>query len=635
MCGWLCLYVLLLSANSPARSEVIDFGSDRWILKNASIIEHMGRKCLMGTAYLNDVKFENGAIEFDIAVNGSRSYPGVLFRMQSEENYERVYLRPHRESLYPDAIQYTPVINKIEAWQLYNGEGYTAGAKIPANQWIHVKVEISGKQARVYLDQNDEPSLVVHDLKHGISEGTVGLIGPMDETAYFSNFEYRIDNAIEFEDPPEIETPPGMITEWELSKAFPAGQVDLEQTPYPRFFTIFYGGWRKVETEPPGLLNVSRYAKRSGQAPDCVLARHIFRSDEIQDLKLSFGYSDEAAVYLNGKKVFYGNSAYRYRDPSFVGIIGLYDHVYLTLEKGLNEIFLIVKEKFGGWGFMCKADRKLDVPVKQHDRLTKAWETPADFLTPESVLYDPKRDVLYVTSFDFRYKADAKEEEYTGFISKVKLNGEIEELKWVTHLHAPCGMGIHKNKLFTVERGNLVEIDLKSGKILERYPIPGSEFVNDLAIDSRGNIYISDTSPSSHIDSRIFKYKDGKFEVWMDSEEINRANGLYVHDGNLLVGNTGDGRLKSIDLDNKKISTITCLGAGVVDGIRIDRDGNYIVSHWEGQTYVVSQAGEVVEILDTMETGLNSADFEFIKDKDLLIIPTFVGNKVVAYRLSK
>jgi hypothetical protein len=36
------------------------------------------------------------------------------------------------------------------------------------------------------------------------------------------------------------------------------------------------------------------------------------------------------------EKVFYGTSAYRYRGPSFLGVVGLHDAVYLTLEKGLN-----------------------------------------------------------------------------------------------------------------------------------------------------------------------------------------------------------------------------------------------------------------------------------------------------------
>jgi sugar lactone lactonase YvrE len=621
-------------APSVANGEIIDFQSDRWIKEDAEVVLHMDRTCLSGVAHLKDVSFTNGVIEVDIAMDGSRSYPGITFRVQSGENYERLYLRPHRAGLYPDAIQYTPVFNGVAGWQLYNGDGFTAGAEILADQWVHLKIEVLGSRARVYLDGVEEPALRIHDLKHGISEGSIGLMGPKNSSAYFSNFQYRLDDNLVFEEAPALEAPEGMITEWEVSKAFNAARVDLKAGPYPRFYTIFFAGWQPVESELSGLVNISRYAKRSGRDPDCVLARKIFFSPDRREIQLSFGYSDEASVFLNGKKVFYGNSAYRYRDPSFLGVIGLFDTAYLPLEKGLNEIFLIVKESFGGWGFMCQTNAELTEPVKNHERLSKVWETAPDFLTPESVLYDPKRDVLYVSSFDNRYDASAtSEEQYTGYISRVSVDGVIEELKWVTNLHAPCGLGIYEDRLYTVERRNLTEIDIDSGKIVKRYPIPGADFMNDLIIDAGGNVYISDTSPSAHADSRIYRFKDGEVEVWTDSNEINRANGLFIHEDRLLVGNTGDGCLKSIGLADKHITTIACLGAGVVDGIRVDAEGNYLVSHWEGQTFVVTPQGEVTEILDALPDGLNTADFEFIREKNLLIIPTFVGNKVVAYRL--
>ena len=78
---------------------------------------------------------------------------------------------------------------------------------------------------------------------------------------------------------------------------------------------------------------------------------------------------------------------------------------------------------------------------------------------------------------------------------------------------------------------------------------------------------------------------------------------------------------------------MTCLGAEVNDGIRVDNEGNYLASHWEGQVYRISPSGGVVELLDTSDQGRNCADFEFLKDGNVLVIPTFLGNTVAAYRL--
>lgn len=619
------LGALLLAAPANAQTGVVDFRSERWNLVDAEIANRYGRACLSGAAYLEDVEFENGVIEVDIAVDGSRSYPGLVFRMQSEADYERLYVRPHRAGLYPDAIQYTPTFNGIAGWQLYNGEGYTAGAEIPAGEWIHMKLEVHGRQARLYLGDVEEPALVIDDLKHGLSKGSVGVLGPKNETACFSNFSYRHADDLSFDEPPDVETPPGTLMDWEISRVYPAARANREV--YPGFYAIFYAGWRKVTPEPSGLVDVARYAGRTGPEPNIILARTIVRSDARQGIKLSFGYSDEVDLFLNGKKVYSGNSSYQYRDPSFLGIVGLHDVVYLTLEKGLNEIFLMLTETFGGWGFMARADRELAAPVKEHERVTKLWETPQVFLTPESVLYDPERDILYVSSFDARY---GQTPEFTGYISRVSLDGEVEELKWVADLDAPTGLGIYGDRLYTTERGYLTEIDIESGTILNRYPIPDSEFLNDLAIDAEGNIYMSDTRP----DSRIYRFKDSEVEVWLGGDELVRANGLYIHGDRLLVGNTGDGMLKAVDLKEKSITAIACLGAGVVDGIRVDNAGNYLVSHWEGQTYVISPDGGVVEVLDAMGAA-NSADFEYIRERNLLIIPTFVDNRVIAYRLTE
>jgi len=618
------------SAGAPAQEGAVDFSSARWTLVDGDIVEYLGRTCLSGAAVLDDADFQNGVIEVDVAVSGGRSYPGLIFRVQGEGNYERFYLRPHRAGLYPDAAQYTPVANGIAGWQLYNGSGYTDFAEILADQWLPLRLEIHGTQARVFLGSTDDPLLEVHELEHGVSRGGIGVLGPNDGTACFSNFRYRSDDELAFDEPPRSEPPPGVITDWEISQSFKAERANRQV--YPRFYTLFYAGWEPVTARPSGLVDLARYRQRTEGGADALLARTVIRSERTQDITFHFGYSDEVDIFLNGHKVFAGNSSYRFRDPSFLGIVGYNDALTLTLEKGLNEVFMFLTETFGGWGFMARVDGEVLAPLKDHSTLTRVWGTPKDFLTPESVVYDRERDRLYVTSFDNRF---GESEEYTGYISTMSLDGAILEHRWVPDLNAPTGMGMWNGKLYTLERGVLTEIDLETGAILERYPIPDSDFVNDLAIDGDGNIYISDTRPSSRIDSRIYRFRDGEFEVWLDGDVINWSNGLFVHNNELIVGNSGDGTLKAVDLSTKRVREIVCLGARVLDGIRVDNNGNYLVSHWEGQVYRVSPGGEVVEILDLLPEGLNTADFEFIPERNLLIIPTFVGNEVVAYQLTE
>ena len=621
--------IALLFAVSAQAQEAVPFDSARWELVDAEITEHAGRQSLMGAAILEDVEFENGVVEVDVWVTGGRSYPGILFRLQSEENYERFYIRPHRAGLYPDALQYTPVVNRIAGWQLYHGEGYTAGAALPADEWIHLRLEVSGRQASVFVNGGSEPALEIDRLEHGVSRGAIGVMGPRDGTAYFSNFRYRPDDGLVFDPPPPAPEPePGTITRWMVSRGFAAERARTDR--YPHFYTIFLAEWRVATADASGLVDIARHVTRENQNGDIVLARSIFRSDEARDVTLSFGYSDDVDLFVNGRKVFSGRSGYQSRDRSFLGIVGLNDAVSVRFEQGLNEVLLMVAERFGGWGFMMQADTVLEPPLEDLGRATKVWETGDVFLTPESVLYDPDRDLLYVTSFDNQF---GQKQEPSGYVSKLSLDGDVIEHQWVTDLTAPTGMDIYRDTLWLCERRHLTAIDLESGRIAARYEIPDADFPNDLVIDNDGYIYISDTRPSGWDDSRIYRFRDGEFEVWAN-EGISRANGLWVRDGYLIVGNSGDGFLKRVRLSDARVEKIVSMGAGIIDGIRVDNQGRMLVSHWEGQTYVITDDGQLTRVLDTMPERLNTADFEFIADEGLLIIPTFLGNRVVAYRVN-
>ena len=619
-----------------AQEQPIPFSDTHWDLSNAQLTKYLGRQSVSGTAILKNVVFEDGTILFDIAISDvrRRSYPGIEFRVRENGMSEHLYIRPHRAPIYPDALQYTPKFNGESCWQFCNGPGYTNQIIVPAEKWNQLKIEVSGKQARVYWNDMDKPALVIPNLMHGTSKGGIILSrGPGEAPLYFSNFRYRPDNNLAFDPSPEIETPENTLANWEISRGYPAGNIRLSEMKYPRFFQIAAAQWEHVEADGSGLVNISKIRKRSEDQPDLIFARTIFQSEEKKDIRLDFGYSDEVLIFLNGKPVFHGISYYTRRDPSFLGIIGYHDDIHLTVEKGRNEIFLILREWFGGWGFMAKTDQPLNAPKKDHTRLTRAWEADNDLTVPESVIYDQEHEVLYVTNFNPRFQKNAKEESYKGYISKLGLDGNLIEKKWVFPLHAPTGMAIHKDKLYTLERRNLTEIELKSGKILQRYPIPDVDFPNDLAIDKKGAIYISDTAPVDWTKGKIYRFYKGQFEVWLEGYDIWRPNAMFIHNGKLLFGGAaGDPFFKAVDLETKHMERIGSLGAGTIDGFRVDKNGNYLVSHWEGQIYSVTPSGEVTELIDS-DFLFNTADFEYIAERNLLIIPTFFTNKIIAYKI--
>jgi len=343
--------------------------SPRWQLEGQTkVTDYLGRKCLYldgGAATVSDLEIRDGIIDVDVATPAKRGFFGIQFRIAADNaNAEWVYLRQHKSGL-PDAMQYTPVLNTGLNWQIYNGPGFTGAVDIPKDTWFHLRLEVTGAQAKLYVSDMDKPALVMTDLKSGIQKGQIALAVLTGATC-FSNFEVRTTPDVPWERHlPAM--PPGTITKWRISPAYGALQKNVERPLSPSERDAI--PWQDVEAEAPGMVVLYRYreaphpqvsfandfSKRLEPQPGTKLiyARTIIGSDRKQVKKLELGYSDEVSVFLNGKILFRGRSAQNFRDPGFLGIVNPEnDAVYLPLKKGANELILAVSELGGGWGFM-------------------------------------------------------------------------------------------------------------------------------------------------------------------------------------------------------------------------------------------------------------------------------------------
>jgi sugar lactone lactonase YvrE len=605
-----------------APENIVEFTPERWDLQNARIVDYLERKALIGTAFLKNVELEDGIVECDIAMKGGvRAYPGILFRVQSQEEYERIYLRPHRSPLYDDAVQYVAAFHGVDSWQFYNGPGLSARAVIPTDRWVHVKIEVRGTQARVFLDNAPQPVLVVGDLKRGKSRGGLGLTTTADGTSFFSNFAFRQDSSMPFPPPPRIHLPPGCILDWEISQPFKRRLLDFDR--YPDLKALGVAQWTKVAAQTNGLLDIARTYGRLGIEPDGILARTVIQADKEGPKKFWFGYSDEAGIFLNGRLVFYGNSAYRYRDTSFLGIVGLYDAVNLPLKKGPNEVLFILGEASGGWGLILQDATVVDKALG----VEELWTAGRDFLIPESAAYDPDTDAFYVSNYDGYNPSQGAGRQH---ISKLTSDGKAAALQWVSGLNNPTGLAVRNRRLYAVERTGIAEIDISSAKIANRVSLPGAGFPNDIAVADNGDIFISDSRKNC-----IYKVSGGRAEEWLSSPSISAPNGVHILKGKLIVGTNGDGCLKAVDLATKDVSVLANLGVGTIDGIESDREGNLLVSHNEGRLFRVSPAGRITTILDTTALRMNIADFTYAPGKNMVVFPTFTDSRVAAFRLGR
>lgn len=258
-------------------------------------------------------------------------------------------------------------------------------------------------------------------------------------------------------------------------------------------------------------------------------------------------------------------------------------------------------------------------------KLTEAWSTEPVLEVPECVLLNPEGNLLYVSNVS----GVPTEKNGKGFISKVDLNGKVVELKWATGLNAPKGMAIHGNHLYVSDIDALIQINLKTGEVVEQYPAEGALFLNDVAADAEGKIYVGDSSAEN---GRIYRLTKGGLDVWLVSPEMERPNGLHMLENSLLAGDAGNGALNSISLADKKITKLAQTDSGI-DGLKPDGEGNYFTSNWQGRTTLITAEGKTIVLMDTTASKINAADFEYLADRKLLVIPTFFNNRLVAYKV--
>ncbi len=258
--------------------------------------------------------------------------------------------------------------------------------------------------------------------------------------------------------------------------------------------------------------------------------------------------------------------------------------------------------------------------------LSQQWET-GDLRVPESVLYyqgtdqGTDGDVLFVSEIE----GDGSAADGKGGIAKLSLNGDILDQDWVRGLHAPKGMGTYQGKLYVADLHDVAVIDIETQTVEARIPVPDSVFLNDIAVDDAGVVYVSDTRTN-----KIHRIANGAAEVYL--EDLEKVNGLTSVGTDLYVA--AGTSLWKVSADK----TLTKIFDGFeenADGVEMIAPGEFIVSCWAGIIYHLSADGELTTLLDTRETGKNTADIGWNDAQRILYVPTFLKHSVVAYELSQ
>lgn len=151
-------------------------------------------------AILSDFRIHNGTIEADVAGapakdadDSARGFVGIAFRVQSESRFEIIYLRP-TNSHADDQLRRNHTTQYSSEpdwpWDRLRSEApgvYESWVDVEAGRWTHMRIVVHGTNAALYIDHAENPCLVVHDLKLGDADGSIGLWMGQDTDGYFRN----------------------------------------------------------------------------------------------------------------------------------------------------------------------------------------------------------------------------------------------------------------------------------------------------------------------------------------------------------------------------------------------------------------------------------------------------------------
>lgn len=316
--------------------------------------------------FLKNHVFTNGTIEFDVELSGM-GFPGINFRMSEDrKNGENFYIRSFGP-VKPETrttLQYAAIMDGMSIWDL--SDEYQSGAAIYQNEWNHVKLVISGKQMKAYVNDMNKPALIVPELEGWLDTGSISLSG----NVIYANLVIK-PNATEGLGPDAgynstyndtryvrswmVTTPKDYAFGKEVVMPLPSMYGTINASEFPDSTTQ----WQPVKAESRGIINLSRiYGHKQNDARRLAWLKTTVQSDKEQEKVLRFGFSDEVWVFVNGQILYIDKNYFGTPEQKLPQSRCTIENttLRLPLKQGKNEIVIALANYFYGWGIIARFD---------------------------------------------------------------------------------------------------------------------------------------------------------------------------------------------------------------------------------------------------------------------------------------
>ena len=230
-----------------------------------------------------------------------------------------------------------------------------------------------------------------------------------------------------------------------------------------------------------------------------------------------------------------------------------------------------------------------------------------------------------------------------GWVSKLAADGSMINSRWATDLRHPMGMRVSGKRLWINNTTEIVGLNLDNPNDRIVHPIDGAISLNDLATDSSGHAYVSDSMNSRVVRVDLATGENSTYISTLPSS----PNGVLIQGDRLYIASWGvmsdrpeeraewitktAGDLYWVSLkDSKKSRHIIVPELGNLDGVEIDQKGNIYVSDWEsGKLYKISSGAKMVVDLGQYGQGLADIGLNLLTGE--LVLPVMLSSEVLFF----
>ena len=266
----------------------------------------------------------------------------------------------------------------------------------------------------------------------------------------------------------------------------------------------------------------------------------------------------------------------------------------------------------------------------------KPWFVRDGFVAPEAVRYDPDQDVYFVGNWG---PGPASATDNNGYISRMKPDGQIENLKFIAGgtnrvvLHAPRGMYIVGDTLWVADADAVRGFNRRTGEKVANYDFSGFDrgFLNDLAADATGTVYITDTGKN-----KLYKVQgQGGPAVVVSDSALGSPNGITWDAANrrfIIVPFGGAHSLRAWVPGTTTLTDLTTSTGAKWDGVEVLSGGRILAS---------SQADSSIHVFDgatghaIIHTQGGPADIAVDTKRNRVAVPVVALNHVEIYDLPR